>query len=109
MEKGVEYEAICCLTTLQDVYNYDPIPPKLAIEYRGNILGAQGQLWSEYMHSWDKVEYQAFPRMAALSEMLWTPKERQNYEDFRGRLNSMLAYYERENIRYGEIYDGLKQ
>ncbi|WP_421227521.1 beta-N-acetylhexosaminidase [Aeromonas enteropelogenes] len=109
LAKGVEYEAICCLTTLQDVYNYDPIPPKLAIEYRGNILGAQGQLWSEYMHSWDKVEYQAFPRMAALSEMLWTPKERQNYEDFRGRLNSMLAYYERENIRYGEIYDGLKQ
>ncbi|MFM5335567.1 beta-N-acetylhexosaminidase [Aeromonas enteropelogenes] len=109
LAKGVEYEANCCLTTLKDVYNYVPVPLALAKEYQPYILGAQGQLWSEYMHSWDKVEYQAFPRMAALSEMLWTPKERQNYEDFRGRLNSMLAYYERENIRYGEIYDGLKQ
>src|SRR5438034_8146388 len=46
-------------------------------------LGAQGQLWTEYMADPKQVEYMAFPRVCALAEVLWTPREERDYADFR--------------------------
>lgn len=105
LAKGPEYESICCLSTVKDVYNYEPIPTELSPEYYNNILGAQGQLWSEYMHTWEKVEYQAFPRTTALSEMLWSPKDKRDYNDFKQRLNSIFSRYEAAGINYRDVYE----
>ena len=71
---------------LETVYAYEPIPPDLEPEFAKHILGAQGQLWSEYMPTPKQAEYQAFPRMAALSEVVWSPKEARNYAAFLQRL-----------------------
>jgi N-acetyl-beta-hexosaminidase len=61
----------------------------------GEPLSAQGQLWSEYMPTPKQVEYQAFPRMAALAEVVWTPRERKNFDDF---LRRLTAHQERLRV-----------
>ena len=71
---------------LDRVYTWEPMPAALAPEHRHRILGVQGQLWTEYMPGPRQVEYMAFPRLSALAEVAWTPAERRQLEDFRGRL-----------------------
>jgi len=61
---------------LVDVYNYDPVPKELTIAESKYIWGAQGCLWSEYITNPAKVQYQLFPRLDALSEILMEPKRK---------------------------------
>ncbi len=74
------------LTTLQDVYGYEPVPEELSEEEAKYVIGSQGNVWTEYMHSGAKVEYMAFPRAIALSEVLWSPVDQRNWELFLERL-----------------------
>ncbi|HZO76288.1 MAG TPA: family 20 glycosylhydrolase [Ktedonobacteraceae bacterium] len=55
-------------------------------EQEQHILGAQCNLWSEYVSTTQHLEYLLFPRAIALSEVVWTPKERLAFSDFRERL-----------------------
>lgn len=73
-------------TTLQKVYSYEPIPAELKPEEHRFILGAQGNVWTEYILTPEHVEYMAVPRMLALAEVLWTPKEKRDEKDFIHRL-----------------------
>jgi N-acetyl-beta-hexosaminidase len=57
---------------LEKAYKWDPIPEGLATDKQQHILGAQGQLWTEYMHNGNHVEYMALPRMTALAEVAWS-------------------------------------
>jgi len=75
---------------LETVYAFDPIPAELAAEHRKHVLGAQAQVWTEYMKGPKQVEYMAFPRLTALAEVVWTPAERRNYRDFLTRLDDHL-------------------
>ncbi len=71
---------------LKKVYAYDPIPRSLEPEFIPYILGAQGNVWTEYMKTEDQVEYMAIPRMLAMSEVVWTDKDLKSYDDFIMRL-----------------------
>jgi hexosaminidase len=71
---------------LETVYAFDPIPADLEPQFAKHVLGAQGQLWTEYMPTPKQVEYQAFPRMAALAEVVWSPRETRDYAAFLSRL-----------------------
>jgi hexosaminidase len=82
--------AIGGFTPIDTVYAFDPMPPTLEPQYRKHILGAQVQVWTEYIKDPKQVEYMAFPRMLALSEALWTPVERKNFPDFLVRLRPEL-------------------
>jgi hexosaminidase len=62
------------------------VPPDLSPDEARHILGAQGQVWTEYIPDPKRVEYMAFPRACALAEVLWTPREERDYGDFTGRL-----------------------
>jgi hexosaminidase len=75
---------------LETVYAFEPIPPELEPAQRGRVLGAQGQLWTEYMPGPKQVEYMAFPRLTALAEVVWTAPERRSYTDFLARLDAHL-------------------
>jgi hexosaminidase len=68
------------------VYSYDPIPDVLTPEQAQHILGAQCNLWSEYVSTPQHLEYMLFPRAIALSEVAWTPKARLDFHDFQARL-----------------------
>ena len=78
--------AIGGYTTVQKVYSYEPVPAELKATEAKYILGAQGNVWTEYILTPEHVEYMAVPRMLALAEVLWTPKEKRNEADFIRRL-----------------------
>jgi hexosaminidase len=82
--------AIGGLLPLETVYGYDPVPAVLTPAQARHILGTQAQLWTEYMPNPRKVEYMAFPRLIALAEVAWTPRERKDYADFTARLDTHL-------------------
>ncbi len=71
---------------LRKVYDFEPIPAKLAPEQHKHILGAQGNLWTEYIASLKHVEYMAFPRGAALAEVTWSPAAAKNWDSFVQRM-----------------------
>jgi hexosaminidase len=71
---------------VEKVYSFEPVPRELGAEEARRVLGAQGNLWTEYIATPEHLEYMAFPRLAALAEVTWTPKERRHFTDFRDRV-----------------------
>ncbi len=88
--KKSEPPAIGGFLPLSKVYSFNPIPKKLPPAKVGHILGAQGNVWTEYIPNSKQVEYMAFPRACALSEVLWSAPELHNYDDFLRRLEPSL-------------------
>ncbi|MDG2081166.1 MAG: beta-N-acetylhexosaminidase [Bacteroidales bacterium] len=84
--------AIGGYTTLEKVYSYNPIPLDLSEIDSEHILGAQGNVWTEYMISPEHVEYMILPRMAALSEVVWTGNKDWIY--FQKRITDHFKIYE---------------
>ncbi|MEO8067888.1 MAG: family 20 glycosylhydrolase [Flavobacteriales bacterium] len=78
--------AIGGYTTLQKVYSFEPIPAELDSTEAKYILGAQGNVWTEYISTPEHVEYMVVPRMLALAEVLWSPKQKRDEKDFIQRL-----------------------
>lgn len=93
---------------LEKVYSYEPIPAALNEEQAKHILGAQGNMWTEYMKYPSKVEYMLFPRMIALSEVLWSPKEKRNWKDFEKRLPVIFERLDKEKVNNSKAYYDLK-
>jgi hexosaminidase len=83
---ATEPHAIGGYLPLSQVYAFEPMPAKLATQYRAHILGAQANIWTEYMPSLSHVEYMAFPRLCALAETVWSPKEARDWNGFTQRL-----------------------
>lgn len=76
---------------LDAVYAFEPVPAALRERKLDHfIIGAQANVWTEYIGSEAKVEYMVFPRMTALSEVLWSPAEKKDFTDFKRRLNSSI-------------------
>ncbi len=94
--------------SIEDVYAYEPIPAALNAQQAKYVLGAQANMWTEYMKNERKVEYMLFPRIAALSEVLWSPKEKRNWNDFERRLPTIFERLEKEKINYSKAYYDLK-
>lgn len=105
LAKGLQYEAITGFLPIDKVYSYNPTPAALTPEQQKHILGVQAQLWSEYFKDYKKVEYHAFPRIAALAEVAWTPVELKNYDDFRTRLETILKHYDAAGINRAQPFD----
>jgi len=67
------------LRTVEDVYAFDPFPPEVLAQHPGldtapgRLLGAQAELWSEHLDSPRRVDYAAYPRLAAFAEAVWSP------------------------------------
>ncbi|HSL21467.1 MAG TPA: beta-N-acetylhexosaminidase [Vicinamibacterales bacterium] len=74
------------LLPLEKVYGFEPVPVELEPQFAKHVLGAQAQIWTEYLAGPKNVEYQAFPRLSALAEVVWTPLERKDYADYLTRL-----------------------
>jgi len=103
---------------LEKVYSYDPIPDSLDADKHKHVLGAQGNVWTEYIPNGKHVEYMALPRMCALAEVVWSDKEQRNPDDFFSRLSihydrldaldvnyrhPLIAGFESENIFIGPV------
>jgi len=88
---------------LDTVYAYDPVPAALTADEARHVLGAQGQVWTEYIPDPKRVEYMAFPRACALAEVLWTPSDLKDYADFRRRLAAHLARLDVLDVNYRPV------
>lgn len=86
-DKANEPLAIGGFLPLDKVYGYEPIPSSLSADEGKRVLGAQGELWTEYMKTPAMVEYMAFPRVCALSEVVWSPAHK-DYADFLERMKT---------------------
>lgn len=88
--------------TLRRVYAFDPVPPGLEPEYAPYILGGQGNIWTENIRTPEHIEYMLLPRLAALSEVLWSDREERDWDSFRNRIAPQLRRYERQGWNYAE-------
>ncbi len=94
--------AIGGFNSLKMVYNYEPIPAQLNADEEKYVLGAQANVWTEYITTRAKLEYMVLPRMLALAEVVWTPKAKKNWVDFSDRLNYHFRGFEQKGYNFSE-------
>jgi hexosaminidase len=88
--------------SLADIYGYEPVPSELDATQTRHILGAQANLWTEYMDTDARVEHAAFPRVAALADVLWSPRASHDFASFVARLPAQIARYRSLNIAFAD-------
>jgi hexosaminidase len=77
-------------TTVQKAYSYEPVPKELDAGEAIHVLGAQFQLWSEWLPEGRHVEYMTYPRGCASAEVFWSPPEGREWAEFSARLDKHL-------------------
>jgi hexosaminidase len=107
-DKTKEPMAIGGFNPLDSVYAYNPTPKNLTAEEATFIMGAQANAWTEYITDFSQVEYMSMPRMAALSESLWTPKTKKNYKDFIVRLKIHSKTLDKMGVNYAKHFEQKK-
>jgi hexosaminidase len=88
--------------TVEKVYSYEPVPEGLTEEESKYIMGAQANVWTEYITTPEHVEYMILPRMAALSEVVWGTSGVSEYADFKKRLLAHFALLDKLGIHYSK-------
>jgi hexosaminidase len=94
---------------LEKVYSFEPTPPELTAAERKYILGAQANLWTEYIPTEQQVEYMVLPRMSALAEVLWTPASQKNWESFKVRMQPQYQRYAALSANYAKSSFNVRQ
>ena len=91
---------------VERVYEFEPIPSDLTEEEAKHILGAQANLWVEYIKDMNTVFYRILPRMDALTEVQWVLPEQKDYDSFRKRAYKMVEFYDLKGWNYAKhIFD----
>lgn len=90
---------------LEKVYSLEPTEG-LTSEQAKHVLGAQANVWTEYITTEEHLEYMVLPRMAALAEVQWTQPELKDYECFTKRISKLVNLYRRDGFNYAKhIYE----
>jgi hexosaminidase len=97
---GIEPLAIGGYISLEQIYSFEPVPEVLNTDESKYIIGAQGNVWTEYIPVFSHVEYMLLPRALALAEVDWSPASARNYPDFLGRLENQLNMLSSQGINY---------
>jgi hexosaminidase len=87
-------------TPVSKVYGYEPLPRQLTPAESKHILGAQCNVWSEYMNTPEHVEYMVYPRASAMAEVLWSPAKSRDYSDFVKRMQQHVQRLKEWNVNY---------
>ena len=102
--KDKEPLAIGGYLSLEKVYQFEPVPDNIEPDKIKYILGGQGNVWTEYINTPEKVEYMAIPRMCAMAEVLWSKKSDRDFTNFKERmkwqykrLDDMKANYRKDS------------
>jgi hexosaminidase len=95
-----EPESIGGFIPLETVYAYEPVPAGLPPEKHHHILGAQGNIWGEFLQIPRDVEYFAFPRAAALAEVVWSPAAANDFAGFQRRLQIHARRLDELGVNY---------
>lgn len=88
--------------SLKDIYDFDPLPAAISAAQAKHVLGAQLNLWAEYMPTFARAQHAIFPRLAALAEMDWSPAAAHDWTGFLARLPAQFARYRTLGIDYAD-------
>ena len=91
------------LMPLSRAYNYEPIPRELKNLHPHSVLGPEFPLWTEWVPNRSRFDYQAYPRLTAMAETGWTPKERKDLAGFRLRLDKFLLRLDIFGVKYASL------
>ena len=102
--KDTQHEpfAIGGYTPVEKVYSFEPIPSVLTEEQAKLVIGAQCNLWTEYIKTFSQAQYMELPRLAALCEVQWTEPQLKDYESFKERIPAMFAIYDKYGYNYAK-------
>lgn len=89
------------VTRLKSSYAFEPIQEGVV---EANVLGGQGSLWTEQVPNERKMQYMTWPRSMALAEVLWSPKESKNWEDFISRMEAQFKFFDRDKVKYADVF-----
>lgn len=87
---------------LKQVYSFDPVHESMDTKAAAHVLGGQANLWAEYVPTVEQAQYMTFPRLAALAESVWTPKERKEWNQFAQRMLTQFERYQLMGINYAK-------
>jgi hexosaminidase len=87
---------------LRKVYSFEPVPDSLTGEQAQHVLGGEACLWSEHVLDPERAEYMYLPRLAAIAEVFWSPKEQRNPDDFFTRIEPQLDRYQARGYAFGK-------
>lgn len=87
------------VTDVPKIYSFNPVPEELSVEEAKHVLGSEGNMWTEYAPQ-EFIDHRLFPRLAALSEVMWLEKEKKNYTDFESRMMHHYSRLERMGVNY---------
>jgi hexosaminidase len=85
---------------VEQVYSYDPVPKQFTGAMAKRILGVQGSMWTHIAVTEKAIDYQMFPRLAALAEVAWSPQSIREWSDFKARLDHHFRRFQLLGIRY---------
>ncbi len=87
---------------LSSIYHFDPVPSELTPKQAARVIGAQANVWAEHMPTAAHRQHAIFPRLDALSEVLWSPPAKQDWNGFLQRLPTQLARYRADGVKYAD-------
>jgi hexosaminidase len=99
-DPATEPLAIGNFLPVEKVYGYEPVPASLPSEKAKHILGAQCNVWTEYIKTPEHCEYMVYPRAIAMSEVLWSPASARNYPGFVERIKQHRSQMDAWKINY---------
>lgn len=67
------------------------------------IMGMQGNVWTERIHTPERLQFMVYPRLSGLSEAAWTNESRKNFTEFQVRLEQILSILDKKGITYFDI------
>lgn len=88
-------------------YSFEPIPEELYPDKAHHVLGIEGNMWTEFVPDRDRLDHQVYPRLTALAEVGWSPREARDWEHFKGRMETHIQRYETLGIQYAREFEGL--
>jgi hexosaminidase len=91
------------VSSLRHVYTYEPVPRDLEPAFRGNIIGVETPLWTEWVRDVKRIHHLTFPRLMAVAEIGWTPPENKNFKEFKTCLARFLQRLDLHHIGYTRI------
>lgn len=94
---------------LEKVYEFSPVVDSMSIEQKKHVLGGQANLWAEYIPTEAHSEYMLFPRLTALAEVLWSPKEKIDWQNYTQRVRKMMQRFDVMEINYAKSAFAVQQ
>lgn len=92
-------------SSLDKVYQYEPVFRQLEPDYHKNILGIETPLWTEFIPSRQRLDWQVFPRLLAVAETAWLQPQNKDLSSFHQRLTPFLKLLDNKNVGYALLSD----